>query len=296
MSVDPNPVPVATSTPSTSDHHPLRDRPRRQPGPLVLRVIPLQLSAGRSRVVMERALLSSRSFRWTIISGFFEPLFYLLALGTGIGALIGTVDGPTGPVAYAAYIAPGLLATSAMNGAIFDSTVNVFFKLRYAKTYDAMLATSLGPVDVALGEIGWALARGALYATAFEIVMLAMGLIQSWWAVLVIPAALLIALGFAAVGMAITTFLRTFQHLDWVTTALLPMFLFSTTFYPLGVYPRGVQIVVECLPLYHGIELMRGFTLGAPDLGMIGHAAYFLVMAVVGVLVASRRLETLLLR
>lgn len=275
--------------------HPLRERVRPQPGPLLLRIIPLQLSAGRSRVVLERALRTSKTFRWTIISGFFEPLFYLLAMGTGIGALIGTVEGPAGPVEYAAFIAPGLLATSAMNGAIFDSTVNVFFKLRYAKTYDAMLATSLGPMDVALGEVGWALGRGALYATAFELVMLVMGLIESWWALLVVPVAILIALGFAAVGMAVTTFLKTFQHLDWVMTAVMPMFLFSTTFYPLGVYPRGVQILVECLPLYHGIELMRGLTLGVVGIGMLGHAAYFVVMAIGGVLFVSRRLEKLLL-
>lgn len=277
--------------------HPLREKPPRSaPSPLLLRIIPLQLYAGRPSVVLERALRTSKAFRWTILSGFFEPLFYLLAMGTGIGSLIGTINGPAGPTSYAAYIAPALLATSAMNGAIFDSTVNVFFKLNYAKTYDAMLATSLGPADVALGEISWALARGALYATAFEVVMLCMGLVHSVWALLAVPVAILIALGFAAVGMAITTFLKTFQHLDWVTTALMPMFLFSTTFYPLGVYPRGVQILVECLPLYHGIELMRGLTLGAVGIGMLGHAAYFVVMAVVGILVAARRLEKLLLR
>ena len=263
--------------------------------PLMLRIIPVRLYAGRAHVVMERSLHTSRTFFWTLVSGFFEPLFYLLAMGAGMGALIGTVQGPTGPVAYAAYIAPGLMATSAMNGAVFDSTTNVFFKLRYAKTYDAMLATSLGPMDVALGEIGWALGRGAAYAVTFEVVMAAMGLLDSPWAILAVPAAILIAFGFAAVGMAICTFLKTFQHLDWVTMALMPMFLFSTTFYPLGVYPRAVQILVECLPLYHGIELIRGLTLGAVGVGMLGHAAYFVAMAVVGVVLASRRLEKLLL-
>jgi lipooligosaccharide transport system permease protein len=261
----------------------------------VLRVLPLQLYAGRGRVIVERALRTSKAFRWTIISGFFEPVFYLFAMGAGLGALIGTVDGPTGPVSYAAYIAPGLLATSAMNGAVYDSTTNVFFKMRYAKTYEAMLATSLGPLDVAIGEIGWALIRGALYATAFEVVMLVMGLIESWWAVLAVPAAVLIAFGFAAVGMAITTFIKTFQQLDWVTTLLLPMFLFSTTFFPLSVYPPAVQVFIQCFPLYHGIELVRGLTLGAVDWAMLGHAAYFVVMAVVGVAVAARRLEKLLL-
>jgi lipooligosaccharide transport system permease protein len=272
-----------------------RTEVRRGPAPLLLRVIPLQLYAGRSRVVLERSLHTSKSFKWTLISGFFEPLFYLLAMGAGMGSLIGSVQGPTGPVAYAAFIAPGLLATSAMNGAVFDSTTNVFFKLRYAKTYDAMLATSLGPMDVALGEIGWALGRGATYAVAFEVVMAALGLVYSPWAVLAVPAAILIALGFAAVGMAVCTFLKTFQHLDWVTMALMPMFLFSTTFYPLSVYPRAVQVLVECLPLYHGIELIRGLTLGAIDIGMLGHAAYFVAMAAVGVVVAARRLDKLLL-
>ncbi len=157
-----------------------------------------------------------------------------------------------------------------MNGAVYDSTINIFFKMRYAKTYDAMLATSLGPLDVAIGEIGWALIRGAIYAAAFEVVMLALGLITSPWAVLAVPAAVLIAFGFAAVGMAVTTWIKTFQQLDWVTTLLLPMFLFSTTFFPLDVYPRAVQIFVQCFPLYHGIELMRGLTLGAIDWGLLG--------------------------
>ena len=85
----------------------------------------------------------------------------------GLGSLVGTVDAGAGPVSYAAYIAPGLLATSAMNGAMYDSTVNVFFKMRYAKLYDAMLATSLGPMDVALGEIAWSLLRGGIYSAGF---------------------------------------------------------------------------------------------------------------------------------
>ncbi len=266
-----------------------------QPAPL-LRILPLHLYAGRSRVLIERSFRVYKTTWWIVVSGFFEPLFYLLALGNGLGSLVGTVDGPHGPISYAAFIAPGLLATSAMNGAIYDSTMNVFFKIRFAKLYDGMLATSLGPMDVAVGEITWSLLRGALYATAFELTMLAMGLIYSPWAVLVVPCALLIAGGFAAVGMAVTTYMKTFQHLEWVQIVLLPMFLFSTTFYPLSVYPEGVQILVRCFPLYHGIELMRGFVLGEVSWGMFGHALYFLVMIVAGLSVTSRRLERLLLR
>lgn len=264
--------------------------------PLVLRVIPLQLYAGRASVVLERNLRVYRRAWLIIVSGFFEPVFYLLALGAGLGALVGTVDAGAGPVSYAAYIAPGLLATSAMNGALYDSTVNVFFKMRYAKLYDAMLATSLGPMDVALGEIAWSLLRGGIYSAGFVTVMLLMGLLESWWAVLAVPVALLIALGFGAVGMAITSFMKTFQQLDWINTAILPMFLFSTTFYPLSVYPPAIQAVVRCLPLYQGIELMRGLCLGIVSWGLLWHVLYFLLMAALGILLTGKRLDRLLLR
>jgi len=271
-------------------------RGRRLRSPLLLRIIPLQLYAGRAGVVLERNLRVYRRAWMIIVSGFFEPVFFLLALGQGLGALVGPVDAGAGPVSYAAYIAPGLLATSAMNGAIYDSTINVFFKMRFAKLYDAMLATSLGPMDVALGEIAWSLLRGGIYSTGFVGVMLVMGLLSSWWALLAVPVALLIAFGFAAVGMAITSFLRTFQQVDWITTAILPMFLFSTTFYPLTVYPPAIQAVVRCLPLYQGIELMRGLCLGLVNWGLLWHVLYFLVMAAIGIVVTSRRLVRLLLR
>jgi lipooligosaccharide transport system permease protein len=268
----------------------------RQPVPLLLRIVPIQLYAGRASVVLERNLRVYRRSWLVVVSGFFEPVFYLLALGQGLAALVGTVDAGAGPVSYTAYIAPGLLATSAMNGAIYDSTVNVFFKMRYAKLYDAMLATSLGPMDVALGEIAWSLLRGGLYSVGFVVVMLVMGLLESWWALLAVPAALLIALGFGAVGMAITSFMRTFQQMEWINTAILPMFLFSTTFYPLSVYPPAIQAVVRCLPLYQGIELMRGLCLGIISWSLLWHVLYFLVMAAIGILVTARRLDRLLLR
>jgi len=260
-------------------------------------LLPAGSYAGRSRVLLERsALVSSRA--WLVfLSGFFEPVFYLLAMGQGLGSLVGALPGPDGaPLSYAAFIAPGLLAASAMNGAVFDSTFNVFFKLKYAKLYDAMLATPLGPVDVALGEIGWALIRGGLYSLGFLAVMGGFGLLASPWALLALPAALLVAFAFAAVGMAATSFMRSWQDFDLVTLAVLPMFLFSTTFYPLSVYPPVLQTVVQCLPLYHAVELMRGLTTGAVHVGMLGNLAYFLVMIAIGVVVAARRLDALLLR
>lgn len=262
-----------------------------------LRILPPAIYAGRAHVVLERAFRVYSRGWMVIFTGFFEPIFYLFALGTGLSGLVGTVTGPGGTVlTYTAYIAPALLASSAMNGAIYDSTMNVFFKLKYAKLYDSMLATSLGPLDVAMGEIGWALIRGGLYSAGFLVVMAAMGLTASWWALALLPAALLIGFGFAAVGMAVTTFMKSHQDLDLVQLAVLPLFLFSGTFYSLSVYPEWLRAIVTWLPLHHAIELMRGLNSGALDVSMLGHAAYFVVMAAFGVTVTVRRLDKLLLR
>jgi lipooligosaccharide transport system permease protein len=260
-------------------------------------LLPAGSYAGRSRALLLRSATASRRAWLAFVSGFFEPVFYLIAMGQGLGSMVGALPGPDGsPISYAAFIAPGLLAASAMNGAVFDSTFNVFFKLKYGRIYDAMLATPLGPVDIALGEISWALIRGGIYSVGFLTVMAGFGLLVSPWALLALPAALLVAFAFSAVGMAATSFMRSWQDFDLVTLVILPMFLFSTTFYPLSVYPRWLQIVVECLPLFHAVELMRGLTTGAVHLGMLGHTAYFLVMIVIGVVVAARRLDALLLR
>ncbi|MBK4348843.1 ABC transporter permease [Lacisediminihabitans changchengi] len=255
------------------------------------------LYAGNSSAVIGRGLLATRSTNWLVIlSGFFEPVFYLLSLGIGLGAFVGTVSNSNGdPVPYAAFIAPGLLAVSAMNGAIFDSTWNVFFKMNYAKLYEGMLATSLGPLDVALGEIFLALLRGAVYAAGFMIVMQALGLNLSWTAILALPAVLLIAFGFASLGMAITSYMKTFQQMDWINFVLLPMFLFSATFYPLSVYPQVIQWIIEVFPLWHGVELIRGLTTGALSWGMLGHVLYFVVMIAIGLTFTTRRLRALFL-
>ena len=260
------------------------------------RIVPPGLYSGRAHVVLERAFRVYRHSWLVIVTGFFEPLLYLFAFGTGFRHLVGTVTGPGGHVlTYTAYLAPALLASSAMNGAVYDATMNVFFKLKYAKLYDAMLATSLGPLDVALGEIGWALFRGGLYAAGFLAVMAAMGLVASWWAVLLLPAAVLIALGFASVGMALTSYMRTIQDLDYIQLAIAPLFLFSGTFYSLDVYPAWLRVVIECLPLHHGIALLRALNAGALDWQLAGHALYFVVMAVVGIGLTARRLHRLLL-
>ncbi|MFD0202317.1 MULTISPECIES: ABC transporter permease [Saccharothrix] len=268
--------------------------PRGRTG-LLLRIVPPGLYAGRAHVLVERSYLVSTRGWMSVLSGFFEPLFFLFSLGYGLGQLVTTVAGPGGPMPYAEFVAPALLAASAMNGAVFEATFNLFFKFKYAKTYDAVLATPLGPVDIALGEAAWCLIRGGLYSAGFIVVMLGFGLVSSPWALLALPACLLVALAFAAVGMAAATFMRSWQDFDLVQLAVMPLFLFSTTFYPLSVYPGWLQTVVQCTPLYHAIELMRALTTGYVGWGALVNVAYFVVMAAVGVVVAARRLGKLLL-
>ena len=253
--------------------------------------------SGRARRLVARNAMVARNIWWVPLSGLFEPVFYLLSIGICIGHLVHGIPGPHGRIyPYAVYVAPALLASSAMNGAIYDSTFNIFFKLKFAKTYDAILSTPVGAGDVALGEIGWALLRGTLYATAFFIVLLLMGLIRSPLGLLVVPAALLIGYAFAGVGMAVTTFMQTWQDFDMVQLVILPLFLFSATFYPLSTYPPALQLAIELTPLYHGVALMRGLTLGAVTPGTLIDVAYLAVMGTIGLAVTSRRLHHLLLK
>ena len=254
--------------------------------------------AGRSHVILERSLVALKSSNWfPVVSGFLEPLLYLFSFGYGVGTLIGDIQVSNGQVvSYAMFIAPGLLATSAMNGAIYDSTWNVYFKLHEGKIYHGMLATSLGPLDVALGEILTALLRGFAYAVGFMAVATPMGLIPSWWGVLAIPAAVLIAFGFASIGMAITSYFKSYQQMGLINISLLPIFLFSGSFYPLSVFPEWAQIIIKTLPLWHAIEMIRNLSLGIINISLLGHIAYFLVMVVVGLFFTTKRLNALFMR
>jgi lipooligosaccharide transport system permease protein len=251
---------------------------------------------GRARKLVARNARVARRIWWVPLSGLAEPVFYLLSIGVGLGKLVGGIPGPGGRTyAYATYVAPALLAASAMNGAVYECTFNVFFKLKYAKVYDAVLATPLKALDVARAEIATALIRGFTYSTVFVVMMAALGDVASGWAALALPAALLIGFAFAAVGMAATTYMRGWTDFDMIQLALLPMFLFSTTFYPLSTYPRWLQVVVECTPLYHGVVLERSLSLGLVGPALLGHAAYLAVMGTAGAAVAGRRIRVLLL-
>jgi len=254
--------------------------------------------SGRSLTLIERGFKAFKSSNWLVVlSGFVEPVFYLLAFGFGIGQLIGDLeDGNGNLVSYAAFIAPALLATRAMNGAIYDSTWNVFFKMHFGKIYQVMLSSSMGPLDVALGEILWALLRGVAYSVGFMAIVFPIGLVTNAWGLLAIPAATLVAFGFASLGMAITSYLKSFQQMNWVTFFLLPMFLFSGTFFPVSVYPQWIQTIVQALPLWQGVELIRSLMLGNINAGLWSHVIYFVVMIALGLWFTTVRLKALFMR
>jgi lipooligosaccharide transport system permease protein len=265
-------------------------------GAASLRTTPLWLlGARRAWHLVERNGMVYRRMWVLFLSGFFEPVFYLFSISIGISKLTGAVSSGGRVVGYTTFVAPALVAASAMNGAVMDGTFAFFFKLKFAKVYHAVLATPLDSRDIARGEVSWAVLRAGVYSAGFILIMAVMGLIQSPWAILCLPSALLEGVGFAAVAMAGTTYMRSWQDFDFVTLALMPMFLFSATFYPLSVYPAVLQEVVRALPLYQGVALLRGFDLGQVSWAMLGHAAYLAAMAAVGLRVAAQRLGGLIL-
>jgi lipooligosaccharide transport system permease protein len=254
----------------------------------------LNRPGGRGVLLFERNLLSYRRMWPIIVSGFFEPLFYLLSLGFGLGTYVGEVVIDGVPIEYAAFVAPGLLAASAMNGAFYDAT-NVFWKLRYQKLYDAILSTPLGPKDIATGEAVWALFRGLLYAIGFFTVIVALGLVESWWALLALPATVFVGFAFAGAGIAAVTYMRSWQDFDIINLAILPMFLFSATFFPLSAYPDRLETVIKATPLYNGVDLLRALTTGTVGSDQLVNVAYLTVLGLAGTWIASRRVEKLLL-
>lgn len=261
---------------------------------LLFRVMPpIVRDSRRAHRMIERSLYVNKLSWMIIVSGFFEPLFYLFSIRIGFGSLIGRIEFAGRSIEYAEFVAPALMASSAMNGAVYDSTMNIYFKLRYARLYDGILATPMSSRDVAVGEIGWALTRGTLYSIVFLGCLVALGLAGSWTVVLAVPACLLLGAAFASVGMAATTYMRSWSDFDWVQTIVLPLFLFSATFYPLSAYGRFGWIV-QISPLYHGVALVRAASLGIATWGIVVHVGYLVVLTLVGLTIAARRIDRLL--
>jgi lipooligosaccharide transport system permease protein len=285
---------------SLSTHAQAGDRSGRPPGYQRASLGPrlsLALFGGRSWRIVERNFLVYKRGWVVFVTGMLEPILYLLSIGVGVGGLVGDFTLADGDkVEYVAFVAPAMLAASAMNGALFDSTFNIFFRMKYAKLYDAMLATPIRPTDVARGEITWALLRGAVYSAVFVVVMLCMGLVSSWWMVLALPTTMLIGFAFAGTGMALTTWMKSWQDFEYIQLSITPMFLFSATFFPLSTYPDALEAVVRWTPLYQGVVLCREMALGSPGWDAIVGAVYLLAMGTGGLVLAGRRISVLLLK
>lgn len=245
--------------------------------------------------IVRRNFLVYRSSWLVFLTGFLEPVLYLFSIGVGVGQMIDGFEFNGRVVSYAAFVAPGMLAASAMNGAILDSTFGIFFKLRYDKVYEGVLATPMRTIDIARGELVWSLMRSAVYAAGFLVVMAAMGLVSSWWAVLAWPATWLIGFAFAGAGMALTTFMTSWQDFEYIQLAIVPMFLFSATFFPVTAFHGVLRWVVEATPLYRGVTLTRELTTGALTVDSLVSALYLVAMGMLGLALASRRFDRLLL-
>jgi lipooligosaccharide transport system permease protein len=256
-----------------------------------------QDSLARVGAVTARNLYAVRhSGYWlVVIAGFFEPVLYLMAIGVGVGGLIRTftlADGTA--VSYAAFVAPAMLAASAMNGALAESTFNFFARMKWMRLYDAMVATPLNPFEIATGELGWALIRGAFYSVGFLTIMIALGLTTLGWAVAALVASTLVGFAFGGIGMALATTMRTWQDFDYVFVIQFALFLLSGTFAPVESYPIAMQAVIEVTPLYQSVELIRDLTTGRVAWATLGHVAYLIAVAVAGLAIAARRMNRIL--
>ncbi len=256
-------------------------------------------SPRRSFRMVERNLLVYKHGWMVIFSGFFEPLFYLLSIGIGLGSLVPDVGG----VSYTAFVAPGLLASSCMNGAITDGFFNIFFKLHFQKTYDGILASPMRVPDVAFGEMLWALSRGSIYAVGFLIVVLGLGYVRaepillSGWAVVALPAAILVSASFSAMALCVTSFVQKVEQFDIVMgLGVMPMFLFSGIFFPVTQVPATFAWLFHLVPLFHAVELLRAFTTGAVNWMVTWHVCYLVVTGIAAFAVAMSRLERTLVK
>lgn len=234
------------------------------------------------------------SYLWVMLSGVFEPAFYLASIGFGVGTLLDSVSFHGRTVDYLPYVAASMLAASVMNGALAEATFNFFTKLRMMRLHDATALTPVSPREVAGGEVLWSVAGGAVHSVPFLALMGALGLTSPTRLPLLFCACLLSSVAFSALGVAVASFLRGTEDFDRVNLVAFAMFIFSGTFVSPDTYPLHLDRVVTATPLWHAVALTRDLAFGATGWGDLAHAGYLLALAAVSFAVAGRRLEGLL--
>lgn len=214
----------------------------------------------------------------TILSGLFDPVVYLLAMGFGLGLYVGEVGG----VPYRQFIAPGLIASATVYAATFEVAWNSYIRIHTDKSYEAMLATPTTLADVVAGELAWAMTRAVVYATIILAVVFAFGLVESPWALLAPVAAAAGGLLVAILGLSYTALVKHVDQLTfWFTLFMTPQYLFSGIFFPLDGLPRWVGIAAQFLPLHHLVEVCRALVLGTVTWATAAHAGVLVVACVV---------------
>jgi lipooligosaccharide transport system permease protein len=247
----------------------------------------------RTLALVERNFMMYRRSITPLLYALVEPVMYLLTIGVGVGVLVGDVPGVH--VRYAAYVAPAILTTTAMNTAFNQTSFGVFIRIKQDRTYDAILPTPLSVTDIALGEVLSAIINAVLTSIGFLFIMALMGLITSWGVLIAIQASALIGFAFAAGGIAVTTFMRDFADFQYIQLVMLPMYLFATTFYPLSTYPAAIRPIIEILPLYQSIQLVRQPALGIFGPSLLIPIAYLLAFGTVAMWLATRRMTRMML-
>src|SRR5436305_6042493 len=256
-----------------------------------------------TRVVELRAMQYRRTFRASIFSSFLNPVLFLASMGIGLGTYVdrsGAATQALGGLSYLQFLAPGLLAATAMQAAAFESTFPIMAGLEWQKVFHAMYATPVQPRDIVLGNVTWIGIRLALIAAIFTIVMALFGAAASPLILLAIPAAVLTGLAFATPIAAFAATQRTPDRFNAVFRfGITPLFLFSGTFFPISNLPAAIQPVAWLSPLWHGVELSRALALGtisqAPLLAL-AHVAVLAAIVVAGTWWAFRTVEARLVR
>jgi lipooligosaccharide transport system permease protein len=246
----------------------------------------LSVRAFRCWLVMYR-----RTWRSSIWSSVFGPLFYLGAMGYGLGSLVdrhGTAS--LGGVPYVVFVAPAVLAVQAMNSGLTNAMFPVFGGIHWNKIYVAARATMLRPADIYRGHLLFITMRIAMNSACFVVVMAAFGLVKSWWAVLLLPASVLLGVAFAAPSAAWAVTLRVQTPMNYVFRfGSVPLMLFSGTFFPVSQLPAWAQPIAYATPLWHGVALCRSLSLGTATIGeALLHIGYLAALAAAGIVVGNR--------
>jgi lipooligosaccharide transport system permease protein len=244
------------------------------------------------RQVPAYLVIFRRVLRGTVFSGFVAPVLFLIGMGLGLGGFVdrNTGTGIGGAPTYLLFIAPGLLAMHAMQVAAFESSYPIVAGIKWTKVYHSMAATPLRVIDIVLGALGFIGARLLIVSVVFSLVLLAFGAVTSWLWIFAIVASVLIGLAHAAPTMAMASWAKNESWLPmYFRLLIIPMGLFSGAFFPLSQLPAFAQVIAWFVPLWHGVELVRGLTLGtlAPGPGLV-HVLYLLAWTVVGTVLASR--------